>query len=340
VDDYTLSLQFPACDWSGYFLFSALAGEGACQAVNLGVSVGIPDAAEHGVPEWDGDPHAVLVIAAVICDGISYRWTDSESYTRSDLIYSRVGLDLQVADVIRIRGEWPYFELYFRDPVHDIVYELDGRAGYVHWVPDHIQANNLYSYVCFPDYAFGGTITVKGTEHRVEGLGGFDHVACRTRGSTRSPGVGFWHYDPIMWEGGHVSNGLFYLGRKGEPYIKNGMMTLPDGGYHPADRFEIEYLELGEGTANAGTSGQPQIVPRRWRARMEARHGVLTYETTPMEVTDPSGAVIIEPNVVFQAEGEFKSRTGGTIPMVGKGHNEYMGSALDPSRVDAISRSG
>jgi hypothetical protein len=28
VDDYTLGLQFPACDWAGYFLFAALHGDG------------------------------------------------------------------------------------------------------------------------------------------------------------------------------------------------------------------------------------------------------------------------------------------------------------------------
>ena len=333
VDDYTMSLQFPACDWSGYFLFAPLAGDGPCQAVNLGLSVGLETGAEVGVPEWKGDPYRNLLIASVICDGISYRWTDSTTYTRSDVIYSRVGLDVQVADVVRIRGKWPYFELYFRDKVNDIEYELDGRAGWAHWLPDHIQATNLYSYLCFPDFSFAGTITVKGIEHEVRGMGGFDHVVCKTKGSTSSPGIGYWHYDPVMWGEQYVSNGLFYLGRKGEPYIKSGMMTLPDGGYHPADVFEIEYLELAEGTANAGTSGGPQIVPRRWRARMESRHGVLTYETMPMEVRDPSGQVVIEPNVVFRAEGEFRDRAGKTLPLLGKGHNEYMGAALNPSRV-------
>ena len=99
-------------------------------------------------------------------------------------------------------------------------------------------------------------------------------------------------------------------------------MTLPDGGYHPAERFTIEYLELGEGTANAGASGGPQIVPRRSRATMAAAHGVLTYTTKPMTVRDPDGRVVVEPNVVFSAEGEFRSHSGEVIRLVGKGHNE------------------
>ena len=148
--------------------------------------------------------------------------------------------------------------------------------------------------------------------------------------------MGFWHYDPVLWNDGHVSNGLFYLGRGGEPYIRSGVMTVPDGGYHPAERFTIEYLELGEGTANAGTSGPPQVVPRRWRATMEAAHGTLTYTTLPLAVRDPDGDPLVEPNVVFTAHGEFRSRNGEVTPLVGKGHNEYMGAAFDPSRMTTV----
>jgi hypothetical protein len=244
-----------------------------------------------------------------------------------------LGLDLQVADVVRIRGTWPYFELYFRDTVHDIVYELEGRARYVHWIPDHIQRRTMYNYVCFPDFSFRGNITVRGTEHRVGGVGGLDHVVARNVSSRSSPGVGFYHYDPIHWGNGLISNGLYYLGAKGEPYIIQGVMTLPDGEYHPATRFAIDYLEFGEGTANSGAPGGPQTVPRRWRATMEAAHGVLTYTTAPMEVRDPMGRVIVEPNVVFRAEGEFRGHDGKAIKLVGKGHNEYIGAAFNPSRI-------
>lgn len=66
---------------------------------------------------------------------------------------------------------------------------------------------------------------------------------------------------------------------------------------------------------------------------MEAAHGVLTYTTVPMEVRDPMGRVIIEPNAVFRAEGDFRSHDGKVIKFIGKGHNEYMGAAFDPSRI-------
>lgn len=336
VDDYTMSLQFPACDWSGYFLFAPLEGHGPCQAVNLGVCIGLAKGEEHNVPQWTGDPDRLFAITSVVCDGVSYRWLNDTTYTRRDLVYARQGLDLQVADIVRVRGAFPYYEMYFRDPKHDIIYELEGRAGYVHWVPDHVQRDNLYAYVCFPDFAFRGAITVEGTVHDVHGTGGFDHVAARTVGSTSSPGVGFWHYDPILWDDGHVSNGLFYLGRTGEPYIRSGVMTVPDGGYHPAERFTIEYLELGEGTANAGSSGPAQVVPRRWRATMEAAHGTLVYTTSPLSVRAPDGTLLVEPNVVFAAEGEFRSRTGEVTRLTGKGHNEYMGAAFDPARMTAV----
>ena len=66
---------------------------------------------------------------------------------------------------------------------------------------------------------------------------------------------------------------------------------------------------------------------------MEAAHGTLTYTTVPMGVRDTRGQVLIEPNLVFRAEGEFKGRDGKVIKLVGKGHNEYMGAAFDPSRI-------
>ena len=73
-------------------------------------------------------------------------------------------------------------------------------AGYAHWIPDHIQRGTMYNYVCFPDFNFHGSITVRGVEHKVKGVGGLDHVVARNVGSKSGPGVGFWHYDPIHWE--------------------------------------------------------------------------------------------------------------------------------------------
>ena len=52
-----------------------------------------------------------------------------------------------------------------------------------------------------------------------------------------------------------------------------------------------------------------------------------------MLVRNPDGAPIVEPNVVFRAEGEFRSRTGEVLRLIGKGHNEYIGAAFDPSRI-------
>jgi hypothetical protein len=332
VDDADMSMRFPLSDWSGYFLFAAIDGDGPFHAVNLGLSVGLPRGEEVGVPQWHGDPDAVFVIAATIFDGTSFRLLDDTTYRRHDLIYSRRGLDVQVADILRFRGHWPDYELYLRDERHDIVYDLAGRSRYAHWVPDHVQRTNMYDYLCLPDFAFGGTIGVGGRSYPVSGVGGFDHVVARTTGSPSSPGIGFWHYDPIHWGGGLVSNGLYYLGAGGEPYIRGGVMTLPDGGYHPAHRFTIEYLETAHGTANAGSSGAAQVVPRRWRATMETDDGVLTYTTTPLPIRDPQGREVIEPNVAF-AEGEFRGRDGTVLSLSGKGHNEYMGAALDPTRV-------
>ena len=127
VDDYTLGLQFPACDWACYFLYSSIVGDGPCHAVNVGIHIGHMDGSEIRIPQFDGDPNGVFVVTAVICDGILYRFFDVTSYTRSDVIYSRNSLDLQISDVVRIRGSYPYFEMYYRDKLNDIVYEFEGR---------------------------------------------------------------------------------------------------------------------------------------------------------------------------------------------------------------------
>ena len=171
VDDYTLGLQFPACDFAGYFLFATLDGDGPCQALNLGLLVGSHDGRDLGFPALVGDAREVVVIRSLIHDGVSYRSPDDSSYTRGDVVYSRAGLDVQVADVARIRGRWPRFELFFVDPGFDIVYELTGTARYAHWVPDHVYST-MYSYVVFPEFAFQGTITVQGVAHDVSGRRG------------------------------------------------------------------------------------------------------------------------------------------------------------------------
>ena len=331
VDDYTLGLQFPACDWAGYFLFAALSGDGPCEAVNLGLLIGHMDGRDLRMPEMAGDPRGIVVIRSLIYDGISYRAPDIGSYTREDLVYSRSGLDVQVADVARIRGTWPTFELYFVDPVHDIVYELSGRAGCVHWVPDHVYSN-LYSYLVLPDFAFSGIVTVKGVEHHVSGLGGLDHVNGRNVISPSSPGVGFWHYDPIAWEDGTVSNALYFIGSHGQVIVGTGMTTGHDRGYQPGT-FSIEYLEVAEGAGNSGYVEAGQSVPRVWRGRLDGGRGTLEYVARAVDVVSPGRSPVTESNAFFEAEGVFRSEGAADRVMRGRGYGEFMGGSLDLSRL-------
>jgi hypothetical protein len=329
VDDYTLGLQFPACDWAGYFLFATLSGDGPCQAVNVGLLLGHMEGRDLRMPEMIGDTRGIVVIRSLIHDGVSYRAPDVTSYTRADMVYSRSGLDVQVADVARIRGTWPDFELYFYDPTHDITYELSGRAGCVHWVPDHVYSN-LYSYLVLPDFAFTGTITLKGVQHQVAGMGGLDHVNGRNVTSPSSPGVGFWHYDPIAWDDGTVSNSLYFEGANGQVVIGSGMTTAPDRDYHPGS-FAIDYLEVTDGAANSGLGAMRQPVPRVWRGRLDCGHGTLEYVARAVNVTDPGGAALTEANSLFEAEGVFRSGGAGERAMRGRGYNEFMGGTLDLS---------
>jgi hypothetical protein len=328
VDDYTLGLQFPACDFAGYFLFATLDGDGPCRALNLGLLIGTHDGRDLGFPAMVGDAREVVVIRSLIHDGVSYRSPDDSSYTRADVVYSRAGLDVQVADVARLRGRWPDFELFFVDPVHDIVYDLAGRARYAHWVPDHVYSS-AYSYVVFPDFSFEGTITVGGVTHRVSGVGALDHVNGRNVASPSSPGVGFWHYDPVTWDGGAVSNALYFVGNAGEVVVGAGVTTLPDGGYHPSPRCSIEYLEVADGQGNSGLGNVRQSVPREWRVRLEAAPGVLEYLARAVDVLAPDGSALTEANSLFEATGVFSRSGGGAIDVRGRGYGEFIGGSLD-----------
>lgn len=65
---------------------------------------------------------------------------------------------------------------------------------------------------------------------------------------------------------------------------------------------------------------------------MKSNHGTLTYETKPIQVFDPvTGAKLIEPCVLSDVSGEFRSVDGKVIKLKGKCYNEYEGGVLDPS---------
>jgi len=334
VDDYTLGLQFPACDFGSYYLYATLSGNGPCQAINLGVTIGHDTGSNVNIPQLTGDPGKIWIVTSLIYNNKSYRSFDFNSYKRSDAIYSRQGLDLQVKDVARVRGSWPHFEMYFKDKEYGIVYEIEGYAGYAHWVPDHVSTTMAYAYLLFPDFKFFGAISIKGESFNIKGVGSLDHVFGRNISNPSGTVIGFWHADPIMWEDKYASNGLYYLDDKGNPYIKSGVMTVPDGGYHPANNFEIEYLEFAKGNSYTGLEADSQIVPRKWRAKMESSHGILTYETEPIQIFDPkSGAELIEPCVLSNISGEFRSNDGKAMRLTGKCYNEYEGGNLGPSRL-------
>ena len=300
----------------------------------MGITVGHDTGSNVRIPQLAGDPGKIWIVTSVIYNNKSYRSFDFSSYKRADAIYSRRGLDVQIADVARIRGSWPYFEIYLKDKQYDIVYELEGQARYAHWVPDHVSTTMAYSYLLFPDFEFFGKITVKGKVNKVRGIGSLNHVFGRNINNPTGTVIGFWHADPILWEEKYVSNGLFYLDDKGNPYISAGVMTLPDGGYHPAPEFKIEYLDFSKGTSYSGIEDDIQVVPRKWRAEMKSSHGILTYDTSPIEVLNPkTGLPIIEPCVLSDVTGKFEGSDGKIINLRGKCYNEYEGGAFDPTRL-------
>src|SRR5262249_44551124 len=138
---------------------------------------------------------------SLIHGNTSYRTLDDTTYTRRDVTYARTGVEVQVADVVRLSAKWPHFELCFVDTAHNVVYELAGSASCVHWLPDHVYSM-LYSYALFPNFEFQGKVTVKGVTEQVKGKASFDHISGRNLAAefaAKSRGVGYWLSDPIQW---------------------------------------------------------------------------------------------------------------------------------------------
>ena len=161
--------------------------------------------------------------------------------------------------------------------------------------------------------------------------GAFDHVNGRNVASPTSPGVGFWHYDPVMWEGGGVSNILYFVGSAGEVVVGTGVTTVPDGAYHPAPRCSVEHLEIADGGPNSGVGEGIQAVPRKWRARLAAPHGTLEYVAQAVPVRAPSGRAVTEANSLFDAVGAFTGSDGAATELRGRGYGEFMGGSVDIS---------
>jgi len=333
ISDYLMGTQFPSSDFAGWFLFAACTDDGPVQAINVGMHVGLPDGSEAGMSQWRPDVRGTVVICSVIVDGVSYRWHDNSSYTRDDVIYLRDAFDVQIANVGRIKGTWPEYSMLFHDPVNDVTVDIVGQARHVVWVPDHFYTTQLHSYALLPDYSFTGTVTVKGTRYSVAGTGGLDHLVGRFQGSPSKARVGYWHYDPIVWDNGLVSAGLSHIDVDGVPVVSSGFSSLPDCGWHPSDNFHVWFHKTLNGTANAGSVGASQPVPREWSARMRMSHGELVYVARARDAVDPEGKALVEPNVVFDAVGEFTGNDGHVQRLVGRGHNEYMGGATSGQEV-------
>ena len=227
----------------------------------------------------------------------------------------------------------PDFELFFVDPDYDIVYELEGVARYAHWVPDHAYST-MYSYLVFPDFAFEGTITVAGVAHHVSGVGALDHVNGRNVASPTSPGVGFWHYDPVAWEGGGVSNLLYFVGSSGETVVGAGVTTVPDGAYHPAPsllrrvpRGRGRRTELGRGGGQPARSSEVAS-PARGSGRGARVRGPGRRGSRAVRRSRDRGELAVRGSrrVLRRAEG-------AEIRLRGRGYSEFMGGSIDISKL-------
>ena len=202
--------------------------------------------------------------------------------------------------------------------------------AYAHWVPDHVYST-MYSYVVFPEFAFHGTITFQGMAHDVSGIGAFDHVNGRNVASPTSPGVGFWHYDPVMWEGGGVSNILYFVGSAGQVVVGTGVTTVPDGAYHPAPRCSVEHLEIADGGPNSGVGEGAQAVPRKWAspARGSARHarirGPGRAGSRAVRRCRDGG------ELALLSGGRLRGSDGAASELRGRGYGEFMGGSVDIS---------
>jgi hypothetical protein len=321
-----LCLHGPALDFDGFWLFCPLRSASEVRGLKIGFSIGRYEGSDLGMAT-PGDPNSVRYHLELITEqeSISY----SVNLSRLDVSSSPSEFDIIVGLLGRIRGSWPRFELEMTDPDHELSVNLRFGAKTVHWWPDIVMPRTTYRQYVLPDTEVKGTISLRGQIFEVSGLGAFDRPFGRLVSSPTSRGIGYWHYDVIMWDEEFTTVSWLVSDRDGQPTIAYGMGSLGQGQSNLSlfEHFELEYLEFEE-------RGQGRRMPRKWRGTLSGEDGHLVY--TVNAIGQRYDAAILGssrcPTLLMQCDAHFTDGNG-VRQLAGIGLPEYHVAHFDPLQI-------
>lgn len=315
--DEHLGLRAPELDFEGYWLFAILEEGSPFRAIKMGFSVGRYEGEDlgAGVP---GDPGNVLCVIELVNakDSVSF---SSDTLRRHEISQSGEETDILFGSLGRFRGSWPDLKFQMVEPESDIRLEFDLRGRNVHWWPDIILPGTYYrQYVC-PDMELSGRVVLGGQSHPVKGMGAFDRPFGRLVKSPASRGVGYWHYDVIVWEDRLTTLSWFVTDLSGETWLNYGMGNFDRSRLLLFEKFEIEYLEFE-------SRGEGIELPRRWKGTLSGEDGCLEYEVEALgQEYDPDKPhrSFLMPSLLLNCKGVLTTPGGDRRSLKGMGLPEY-----------------
>jgi hypothetical protein len=246
----------------------------------------------------------------------------------TDLAIRQEQLLVSVKDWGQISGQWPHYHVEMRDPPGGIEFSLTYAGKHLIWWAD---LPHLFTYFA----VFGevqGTITIKGREYPIGGLGTFEH------GFARKPFnfdallkplrvlrkvVPFtlihYHYNILIGEDGS-HGGMMLAQGLGSDFRNLGGMYLGDERFKRLDQIEIVYAEM-ERVASPGFD-DPVACPKVWIVRARADEGTLEYRGTR-----ESPPALIAQNMVyidFRFTATYREPGKPDQAFVGHGYGEYV----------------
>lgn len=246
---------------------------------------------------------------------------------RTDLAIRRDQLLVVVKDWGEIGGEWPHYRVQMRDPTADIEVALTYSGRGLVWWADLPQ---IFTYVA----AFGelrGTLTIRGQEYALSGLGSFEHgfarkpfnfdgllQPLRLLQKLRPFTLIHYHYNLLVGTDGFCG-GMMLAQGVGIDFRNLGGIYFPDGRFCRLTDITVEYVVMEE---PAGQSLAAVPVPKRWRVTARAEGNTFEYVATR-----ESPPAMVATNMVygdFRYEGLFREAGGQAHHLVGHGYGEYV----------------
>lgn len=247
----------------------------------------------------------------------------------TDLAIRQEQLLVAVKDWGQISGEWPHYRVEMRDPIGAVELSLTYTGKHLIWWAD---LPRLFTYVA----VFGevqGTLTIKGQEYRLRGLGTFEH------GFARKPFnfdallkplrllqrlVRFtlihYHYNILIGEDGS-HGGLMLAQGLGSDFRNLGGIYLADERFKRLDQIEIVYVEMEKFASP--DADDPVACPKVWIVKTKAEEGTLEYRATR-----ESPPVLIAQNMVyidFRFAASYREPGKPDRVFDGHGYGEYVG---------------